>query len=493
MPTYITKSSLKKIMASLPEAAEKFAQITAAERNKFMHTIAADLEKNTDRLATIAAKESHLPIQRLKTEIIRTANQLRFYGNFTTSENFPAVCIDLPAKNSGLPDLRKTTIPIGPVVVFGSSNFPFAYSTAGGDTACAFAAGCPVIVKAHSGHPATSDAVAAIINTAVKKHKLPKAIFTHIHIKDYAITEMLVKHPSIKAVGFTGGHGGGMQMHIWANERPDPIPVFAEMGSTNPVCLLPKILKTSHAKIAEQFADSITGSAGQFCTKPGLFFLVDDPGTEKFISHLQHLVDQKPSYQLLNEDVQENYEKNLQTTVSSKSVAIVQQKKSTEKNHFFPTIAKTTGANFIKNTNLADEVFGPFALIVKCRSTAEMFQCISQLQGQLTATIYGTEAEMKKEPRLINLLVSTAGRVIFNGVPTGVGITPAMQHGGPYPATTDSRFTSVGADGVLRFLRPVCFQGCPDQLLPPELKNNNPLNLLRLINGKLSKRKLTNR
>ena len=489
---YITKKELRSLLLQVERAQEIFAGTTVAKRRALMHDIAAMLEQDAETLAEIAAAESNLETGRLLTEITRTANQLRYYSNFAAGENFPQTIIDIPKKSAALPELRKTQVPLGVVVVFGSSNFPFAYSTTGGDTACGLAAGCCVVVKAHSSHPQTSEAVAQIIHHCVEKQKLPKAVFTHVHVKDYAITEMLVKYEAVKAVGFTGGHGGGMQMFKWANERQDPIPVFAEMGSTNPVCILSGTLAKNYASIAKQLADAVTNSAGQFCTKPGLIFIPEGAAAEKFKNVLLAAVHEKPAYKLLNTDVQENYEKNLAAGISNKKVKVLEERAAANDN-FFPVIAATDAAAFLKNDKLAEEVFGPFSMLVSYKNIQELVLCINKMKGQLTASVFGGAGELRSNKVLLQALQSICGRLIFNGVPTGVGITPAMQHGGPFPATTDIRFTSVGATGIFRFVRPVCYQNCPDALLPPELKNANPLQLLRMINGKWSKRMINSR
>ncbi|MEO6489483.1 MAG: aldehyde dehydrogenase (NADP(+)), partial [Ferruginibacter sp.] len=384
-------------------------------------------------------------------------------------------------------DIRKMLVPLGPVVVFGASNFPFAYSTAGGDTACAFAAGCPVIVKAHPAHAETSEMVANAIKKAAFNCGLPGGIFAHVHGEAVSVGEALVKHPFTKAVGFTGSLGGGRQLFDWGNQRKDPIPVFAEMGSINPVFLLPEKTNADANEIAKQYAASITLSAGQFCTNPGLIIGIDNDDLDTFLEILSAEIEKITPSTMLHPGIYNSYVEKRAAALSQtevKEVAVAE--KETGPNQGIATIASTTGRNFLRNPLLHQEVFGPYSLVIRCSDINEMKDVAKDLEGQLTATLMATENEIRNNDELLENIKNICGRLIMNGVPTGVEVCLSMHHGGPYPATTDSRFTSVGADGIRRFARPLCFQNWPNELLPDELKDENPLGISRTVNNEIS-------
>ena len=382
-------------------------------------------------------------------------------------------------------------VPLGPVVVFGAANFPFAYSTAGGDTACALAAGCPVIVKAHPAHAETSEMVANAIFAAASKCNMPDGIFSHVHGGSVRVGEQLVKHPHTKAVGFTGSFAGGKQLFDWGNQRKEPIPVFAEMSSVNPVFLLPEKMTSSAQEIARMCAASITLGAGQFCTNPGIIIGVDNADLADFTRVLKNEIEKVPAAAMLNSGIYENYSTKRNEALSTKDVKTLFDKgnenyklddnAASSELMVSPTLTITTAENFIANPLLHQEVFGPYSIIVRCKDIDEMKAVALSLQGQLTATLMATNKDIIEHEELVELIKDLCGRFILNGVPTGVEVCLAMQHGGPFPASTDSRFTSVGADGIKRFARPLAFQNWPDELLPDELKYDNPLGILRHV------------
>ena len=379
-------------------------------------------------------------------------------------------------------------VPLGPVVVFGAANFPFAYSTAGGDTACAFAAGCPVIVKAHPGHAGTSEMVATAILKAARICNMPDGIFAHIHGAGNEVGEALVKHPFAKAVGFTGSLLGGKQLFDWGNQRKDPIPVFAEMSSINPVFLFPEKLKHSAVEVAKLYADSITLGVGQFCTNPGLIIGIDNDDLQTFIDSLGDEVKKVPPGEMLHTGIFKNYVERRANALSQDEVETVAASEVEPLfNQGTPTVASATGQAFINNPILHQEVFGPYSIVIRCKGMDEMLEVAKHVEGQLTATLMATENDVRNHSELVDVVRNICGRFILNGVPTGVEVCLSMQHGGPFPATTDSRFTSVGADGIKRFARPICYQNWPDELLPDELKNKNPLKIWRTVNDELRK------
>ncbi|HZX73712.1 MAG TPA: aldehyde dehydrogenase (NADP(+)), partial [Cyclobacteriaceae bacterium] len=386
------------------------------------------------------------------------------------------------------PDLRKMSTALGPVVVFGAANFPLAYSTAGGDTASALAAGCPVIVKAHPAHARTSDLVASAILKAAKKTGLPKGVFQHLQGAGTEVGQALVTHPLTKAVGFTGSLAGGKALFDLANKRSEPIPVFAEMSSTNPIILLPETLQKDAANTAKKIVASMTLDVGQFCTSPGLIIAIENAALQQFIQFLDEGIKKTLPGTMLHPGIADNYAKRKKQTLEQQGVKLEARSAQTAvASQGEAIVASVEATEFIKNPLLGEEVFGPFALVIKCKNVEEFHKTINHLHGQLTATIIGSEDEIDKHRSIINILIEKAGRLIVNGVPTGVEVNPAQQHGGPYPATTDSRFTAVGTDAIKRFVRPVTFQNFPDTLLPDELKEANPLKIWRLRNSQWGK------
>ncbi len=465
-----------------------YRKMSLKQRADFMRAIAIEVEACGDELIQTAMRETNLPEARLRNERARTIFQLNSYAEACEKGEWLEARIDtaVPDKNPPKPDLRKMLVPLGPVVVFGSSNFPFAYSTAGGDTACAFAAGCPVIVKAHPAHPQTSEIVAGAILKAADKCKMPKGIFAHVHGVSFDVGKNLVTHTHTKAVGFTGSYIGGKQLFDWANERKEPIPVFSEMGSINPVFLLPEKLKSSSADIAKMYAGSITLGVGQFCTNPGLIIGIESEQLKSFVHDLGKAIQQTTPGLMLHPGIAKAYNKNKSDALLQEDVHLVAEAETAVKeNEGGPTIATASGKAFLNNPVLHKEVFGPYSLVIRCKDINEMVEVANHLEGQLTSTLMATENDIRNNGDLVEAVKNICGRYIINGVPTGVEVCLSMHHGGPFPATTDSRYTSVGADGIKRFARPICFQNWPNELLPDELKNENPLKIWRTVNNEL--------
>jgi len=467
-----------------------YRKCSLKQRADFMRAIAKELEACGDELIQIAMGETNLPEARLRGERARTMFQLTSYADACEKGAWLEARIDtaIPDKTPPKPDIRKMLVPLGPVVVFGASNFPFAYSTAGGDTATAFAAGCPVIVKAHPAHAGTSEIVAKAILKAAAGCEMPEGIFTHIHGVAFEVGKALVEHHHTKAVGFTGSFSGGKQLFDWANQRKVPIPVFAEMSSINPVFLLPEKLKESAADVAKMYAGSITLGVGQFCTNPGLIIGLDGKDLNTFTEALAKEIKNTAPGTMLHAGIFKNYRKKKDDALKQNGVdTIAFSDTKPALNQGSPTIASATGQTFLKNPLLHQEVFGPYSLIIRCKDMKEMLQVINNLEGQLTATLMATDNDMRIHEKIKDAVTNICGRFILNSVPTGVEVCLSMQHGGPYPSTTDSRFTSVGADGIKRFARPIAFQNWGNDLLPDELKNENPLGIWRTVNNELTK------
>ncbi len=488
-----SSDEIEVIMNDAWNAFHVYRKLSLKQRAVFMRSIAVEIENCGDELIKIAMQETNLAEARLRNERARTIFQLSSYADFCEHGQWLNARIDtaIADRNPPKPDCRKMLVPLGPVVVFGASNFPFAYSTAGGDTACAFAAGCPVIVKAHPAHAETSQMVANAILKAAADCYMPKGIFTHVHGASVAVGEALVKHPHTKAVGFTGSFLGGKQIFDWGNQRKEPIPVFAEMGSVNPVFLLPEKIKADAVAIAKQYAASITLGVGQFCTNPGIIIGISNADLKIFTDTLSTEIKNIAPAPMLHAGIYKNY-------VEKKAAALrqpgVEQLAVAEKdaglNEGTATIATVNAGDFLENPLLQHEVFGPYSIIVRCEDVKEMKQVAIHLEGQLTTTLMATENDIVDNDDLVETVKNICGRFILNSVPTGVEVCLAMQHGGPFPATTDSRFTSVGADGIKRFARPIAFQNWSNNLLPDELKNENPLNIWRTVNNELSKEKI---
>jgi len=475
------------------EAFKVFQKVSGTKKSEFLNEIAHEIEALGDKLIKTYCSETGLPEGRAMGERGRTVFQLRSFANLVKEGSWVEAVIDTADPNrQPIPkvDIRKMLIPLGPVVVFGASNFPLAYSTAGGDTAAALAAGCPVIIKSHPMHAGTGELVASAIIKAAEKTGMPNGVFSNLNSSGIEVGVALVQHPNVKAVGFTGSIGGGRALYNMAAQRPEPIPVFAEMGSVNPVVLLPNAAKNKGSEWAKTYAGSITLGSGQFCTNPGLILGIKGTDLNNFIKILSdEIVKIEPSC-MLHPNIIGNYENNkakMQAQSGLKTTASINSEIST--NYGCQVITTVNGETFLENTNLHQEVFGPFSMVVQCENTKELEKIISKLEGQLTGTILA-ENELEQYDEIVDALQNRVGRIIFNGVPTGVEVCLAMVHGGPYPASTDSRFTAVGTNSIKRWVRPFSYQSWPNELLPNELKNENPLGISRSIDGKQTNNKI---
>jgi NADP-dependent aldehyde dehydrogenase len=460
-----------------------FRNLSAARRAEFLDAIASELEALDDDFIALVCRETALPTGRIQGERARTSGQMRLFATMLRRGDFYGARIDraLPDRQPlPRPDLRQYRTGLGPVAVFGASNFPLAFSTAGGDTASAFAAGCPVVFKAHSGHMATADYVADAITRAAQKTGMPDGVFSLLY---GSVGEALVKHPSIQAVGFTGSLRGGRALCDMAAARPQPIPVFAEMSSINPVLLMPEALKVRGDKIAAELSASVVLGAGQFCTNPGLVVGIRSPEFSAFLERFVALMGEQPEQTMLNAGALKSYCHGLENLHANPGMTHLAGVTQTG-NQARPQVFKADASLLINGDELLqEEVFGPATIIVEVADHAQLLQALHGLRGQLTATLIVEDTELDTMGEVLALLEQKVGRVLFNGYPTGVEVCDAMVHGGPYPATSDARSTSVGTLAIDRFLRPVCYQNCPDSLLPQALRNGNPLGINRLVDG----------
>lgn len=465
-----------------------YRQTSPKQRADLMRAIARELEAAGDGLIQTAMRETHLPEMRLRNERARTMFQLTSYADACEAGHWLEARIDTAVPEKAEPDVRKLQVAVGPVVVFGASNFPFAYSTAGGDTASALAAGCPVVVKAHPAHAETSELVAQAIARAVAAAGLPTAVFGHVHGASVETGKALVTHTHTRAVGFTGSFAGGKALFDWANQRPVPIPVFAEMGSINPVFLLPGKLKTSARELAGQLAGSITLGTGQFCTNPGLILGIEGEDLDLFIEELGVAIEKTTPGTMLHPGIARAYAEKRGKALSQTHVnTVATAAAEAQVDQGVPTVASATAEAFFNNPILHQEVFGPYSLVIQCKNIEELEKTARHLEGQLTVSLMATDADLSGHASLLAAVQDIGGRLILNGVPTGVRVALAMQHGGPFPATTDSRFGAVGADGIKRWVRPLCYQSWSDAALPDALKNGNPLGIWRIINNQLTR------
>ncbi len=469
------------------QAFEVYKKTTPAQRATLLRTIAAEIEALGDELLETASRESNLPLARLTGERGRTCNQLRLFADVVEEGSWVEATIDtaLPDRQPlPRPDLRRMLVPLGPVVVFGASNFPLAFSTAGGDSASALASGCTVVYKEHPGHPQTSQLVYKAITKALQKCELPEGVFQHVS-GGVELGQELVKHPATKAVAFTGSFKGGKAIFDMAMQRDIPVPVYAEMGSINPLFILPDKLNQDTEQLARQAAASVLLGSGQFCTCPGLLFVPEADATFNFMEALEEELSQAAPAKMLHEGIAGNYYKGLDKVLKEQGVqAIVQQ--DTDVLEGRAALASTDVAQWLQNPALQEEIFGPFTLVVRYKNAEELLAAARALQGQLTCTLWGTEHELQLQQALAEVLRDKCGRLLFDGVPTGVEVSHAMTHGGPFPATTDSRSTSVGVYAIKRFARPVTYQSAPQALLPQELQNENRTGIWRTINGKFT-------
>ncbi|MFY9152670.1 MAG: aldehyde dehydrogenase (NADP(+)) [Prolixibacteraceae bacterium] len=461
------------------------------EKAVFLETVAESILELGDLLIERCMLETALPLARLTGERMRTVSQLRLFASVVREGSWIDARIDtgipdrLPAPK---PDIRQMQIPLGPVGIFGASNFPFAFSVAGGDTVSALAAGCPVIVKAHPLHPGTSELVGRCILNAIRKTNMPDGIFSLVQGISNEVGMAIVNHPEIKAIGFTGSFKGGKAIFDAAGKRENPIPVFAEMGSVNPVFILPGALKDRNEIIAKGLIGAVSMGVGQFCTNPGLIVTQNSDDSNQFLQNLKVYNSAIPSGVMLSEQIKNNFSRGTQNLEGTRSVSLISSSSGEEMGNWVKTkIFSTDFESFTKNKSLSEEVFGPVTLNVSANNKNEMLQLADNLEGHLTATIHGTEEDLMQYPELIDILEQKVGRLIFNGFPTGVEVCHSMVHGGPYPATTAPQSTSVGTGAIKRFVRPVCFQDFPQSVLPEQLKDNNPLNIWRMVNGEMTK------
>ncbi|GAB4516622.1 MAG: aldehyde dehydrogenase (NADP(+)) [Amphiplicatus sp.] len=468
------------------EAFDDYRESAPARRAAFLEAIGEEIMALGEALIDRAQAETGLPRARLEGERARTVGQLRLFAEVLRDGAFAGVRVDsaLPErKPSPRPDLRQRMIALGPVAVFGASNFPLAFSTAGGDTASALAAGCPVVVKGHPAHPGTGELVGRAVATAARRLGLPEGVFSLLN-GGVETGAALVADPHIKAVGFTGSRRGGLALMDIAARRPEPIPVFAEMSSVNPVALLPGALAARAEALGEGFVGSLTMGAGQFCTNPGLVFALDGPDLDRFERAAVAALSKVEPAVMLTAEICAAYEEGLEALANRPAVKTLHRGAAAGGvNQCRPALFDVQAADFVADDALRQEVFGAASLIVRCESEDRLAAALEALEGQLTATLHMDEADAALAARLLPILERKAGRIVANGWPTGVEVCHAMTHGGPFPATSDPRATSVGSRAIERFLRPVCYQNLPDALLPAAAKADNPLRLPRLVDG----------
>jgi 2,5-dioxopentanoate dehydrogenase len=490
-PTYhsATPQEVEAAVSMAHEAFATYSQASGKAKAAFLRRAAEGFDARKQEIAERAHLETALPMPRLLGEVVRTANQLRMFAGVVEEGSWVQARIDpaMPDRQPlPRPDLRAMLRPLGPVVVFGASNFPLAFSVAGGDTASALAAGCPVIVKAHSAHPGTSEIAAEIVTSAAAAESLHPGVFSVLYGSGSEVGGALVKHPLVCAVTLTGSLKAGRTLMDACAARPVPIPCFMEMSSGNPVFVLPGALRKGAGQLAQNLYGSFTLGAGQFCTKPGLVLFPQQPEAQAFVEQLQSLVKESQPFTLLTAGIAREYGRASEARAKEVSVAAAATAvlEPSEAYHAQSRLFSVPVAELIARPELADEIFGPDTLLVQCDSTQDYIAAAKALDGHLTATVLGDEEDLAANGELIRILEQKAGRLIFNGFPTGVEVTHAMVHGGPYPATSDPRFTSVGSLAIYRFARPVCFQGFPQAALPAELQDANPLGIRRLRDGK---------
>ena len=475
------------------EAFPVFSKLSGKDRGALLRKIAAKIESVSAEIIDRAQRETALPQARLQGETARTCGQLRLFAQLVEDGSWAMARIDHgdpDRKPLPKPDVRSVLRPLGPVVVFGASNFPLAFSVAGGDTASALAAGNPVIVKAHAAHPGTSELVGHAVRESVRECGLPEGVFSLLFGRGADIGVALMKHPLVRAGGFTGSRTAGKILMDVASTRPQPIPFYAEMSSTNPVFILPRALRERGAGIAAGLHGSFTLGAGQFCTKPGIVFLHGDGVSDTFKNKLKELVEVSTEFKLLTSAIHTSYGAGVNDRKAHGSVAVAAEAAPPPKDGSFSANAvlfETDVQSFLKDPHLEGEIFGPATMLVAYSQPNDLLEGARRLEGHLTATVHGTEQDLRDAADLIAILETKVGRLVFNGFPTGVEVCHAMVHGGPYPATSDGRSTSVGTQAIYRFVRPVCYQGFPNAALPDELKDENPLGVWRLVDGQMTR------
>lgn len=474
-----TSSDVESACEAAHQAFLAFQAVSSEKRAAFLEAIGDQIMALGDELLERAHKETGLPLARLTGERGRTVNQLRLFATLVRSDRWRGVRIDPALPNREpmpRPDLRLRMVPLGPVAVFGASNFPLAFSTAGGDTASALAAGCPVVVKGHPAHPGTDSMVAGAIRKAVQESGLPEGVFGHVQGPGNELGSALVENARIAAVGFTGSRGGGLALLQIAQQRKVPIPVFAEMSSVNPVILLPEALASRGSALGEAFIGSLTMGAGQFCTNPGLVLAVEGEGLSAFESAAIAAMGGQPAQTMLTTAIRDAYARGKQALGGKPSVEKLATGNAGDgKTCEAAELFAVPGSAVLADDSLLDEVFGAASLIVRCANPEELAEILRRMEGQLTVTLHMDEGDREAAAKLLPILEHVSGRILANGWPTGVEVSHAMVHGGPYPATSDGRTTSVGTLAIERFLRPVCYQDIPQELLPAELRDGAPV------------------
>ena len=484
-----TSEEINETITKAHEAFLVYGKKSGKEKADFLDAIADEILNLGDSLIERCCAETGLPEGRITGERGRTMNQLKLFANVLREGSWVDARIDtaIPEREPlPKPDIRSMQKPLGVVGVFGASNFPLAFSVAGGDTASALASGCPIVVKAHPSHPGTCELIANAINKAIEKTNMPKGVFSMVHGKSVAVGMGIVNHSLVKAIGFTGSYKGGKAIFDAAHNRPEPIPVYAEMGSTNPVFILPNALNESGEEIAKGLTGSVTLGVGQFCTNPGIVFLNNDVSVSSFQEKVAQNFKEVEANTMLNSGIKTAYDGEIKN-LSNEIELLAQGKENHEGFKGSAHVFKTSAKNFLIEDYLEEEVFGPSTITITADSKEELLASAKKLKGHLTATLFATEEDLKKHTDLIEILEQKVGRLIINNFPTGVEVCHSMVHGGPFPATTNSRSTSVGTSAITRFTRAVCYQNFPQDLLSDELKDENPLGIIRIFNGEYIK------
>ena len=495
LPTTFYEATPEEVNEAAVKGHEAFAvyrKKSGMEKAVFLDAIADEINNLGHFLIERCSAETGLPPARIESERARTTGQLQLFATVLREGSWVDARIDtaIPDRQP-LPrsDFRYMQKPLGVVGVFGASNFPLAFSVAGGDTASALAAGCPVIVKGHPSHPGTCELVTMAINKAAEKTNMPKGVFSLVQGGSVEVGMALVNHPHVKAIGFTGSTRGGMAIFDAANKRDEPIPVYSEMGSTNPVFILPEALKEKSQEIAKGLTDSVTLGTGQFCTNPGLVFLNNDENLEAFKKETARHFEEVEATAMLNKGIKAAFDGGVKELSNNPDIVklVAKGKENPEGYKGIAHLFETKAKSFIEKAFLEEENFGPSTINIIADSREELLASARKMKGHLTATLFATENDLANYTDLIEILEQKVGRLIINEFPTGVEVCYAMVHGGPFPATSNSRSTSVGMAAIHRFTRPVCYQNFPEQLLPDELKTNNPLGIMRLFNGEYRK------
>ena len=485
----IDEAQLAEATAAAEEAVESFSSLDPETHAAFLERAAANIEAVGPELVARASTETGLPEARLNGELARTTGQLRLFARVVRQGDHRGVRLEPPLPERTplpRPDLRQRKVPLGPVAVFGASNFPFAFSTAGGDTASALAAGCPVVFKAHNAHPGTGEIVGRALTDAVRESGLHPGVFSLIYGPGASIGQALVKDPAIKAVGFTGSRGAGTSLMATAAARPEPIPVYAEMSSINPVFLFDSALRGDADEFARAYVTSLTGSSGQLCTNPGLLFVPAGPAGDAFLAAVERALADTEGATMLTPGIAASCRAGIDALGSQEGVDVVGRgREGSTENAPAPVVFGTQVPTFLVNPVLQEEIFGASSLAIRYGSAEELLAAARRMEGQLTASLFLSEEDHATVAPLLPVLERKVGRILANGWPTGVDVGDAMVHGGPFPATSDSRTTSVGTLAIERFLRPVAYQNIPGTLLPAPLQDANPWHLNRRVDGRL--------